>query len=71
MRKIYEILRKRLGGDCTLGYFGGVVCLVEKGFVICAGTSAVDDSTAWKRNTEGNIVGHRILPIVITGNNVI
>lgn len=35
------------------------------------GSSAVDDSTTWKCNTEGNVMGHEILSVTGTGNHVI
>lgn len=61
---------KVCGGICTRVFFV-VVCLVEEGFVICAGGCTVDDSTTWKRNTEGNIVGQEVLSVAAAGNHVV
>ena len=62
---------EKVGGRLPSWVFFVVVCLVEKGFVICAGGSTVDDSPTQKRNAEGNIVGHGILSVAVTGNHAI
>lgn len=62
---------EKVGGRLPSWVLVVVVCLVEKGFVICAGSSTVDDSTTRNHNTEENIVGHEILSVAVTGNHAI
>lgn len=56
------------GGELLSWVFFVVVSLAEEGFVICAGSSRVADTTPWKHSAEGSTVGLDILPLAVTGN---